>query len=144
MEGDNDKADRGYGDGDLDKVDEGRPETGGNDAENGVHEDKRKEALLLDCLSHGRAKWPDDGIMTSHMYAVVGFATLMGLQPFAEIRFHRDSRPMHDFPVRESMKRTPSYSSMYCWYMHMASKQKNRLTPGDYYSSSTGYYTIYT
>ena len=77
------------------------------------------------------------------MYAVVGFVTLMGLQPLAEIRFPRDSRPtMHDFTVPENMKRTISYSCMYCWYIHMASKQKYRLFPSDYYNSSnnTRYY----
>ena len=47
--GHNDKADRGDSDdGDLDKVVEGGPEGGGNDAENEVLEDKQKKALL-DC-----------------------------------------------------------------------------------------------
>ncbi|CAN0477766.1 unnamed protein product [Ascophyllum nodosum] len=40
------------------------------------------------------------------MYAVIGLVILMGLQPFAEIRCHWDTRVMYDFPhVRECMTR---------------------------------------
>ena len=71
MKNENYGADRGVGDGDLDEVDEGNPEAGCNDAEAEVLE-KKGEKALINCLSHGRAKWPDAGITTSHMNAVIG------------------------------------------------------------------------
>lgn len=112
----------------MDGGDGGDPEAGGNDAEAEVLENKGKKALI-DCLSHGRAKWPDDGITTSHMYAVIGLVILMGLQPFAEIRCHWDTRVMYDFPhVRECMTRN-FFLLIYCRYIHMASKQDR--TPSD-------------
>lgn len=63
------------------------------------------------------------------MYAVIGLVILMGLQPFAEIRCHWDTRVMYDFPhVRECMTRF-FLLLIYCRYIHMASKQDR--TPGD-------------
>ena len=124
----NDQAGRGGGDGDFDKADEEGPEAEDYDAETEVLENKEKKALM-DCLSHGRAKWPDAGITTSHMYAVIGLVILMGLQPLAEIRCHWDTRPMYDFPhVRECMTRN-FFLLIYCRYIHMASKQSG--TPGE-------------
>lgn len=77
-------------------------------------------------LSHGRAEWPEDGIKTYHMLAILGLVMMMGIVRLPEMTRHWDLRPMYDYPeVRESMTRD-FFLLVYSRFFHMAARGATR------------------
>ena len=103
-----------------------RDEDEQEEAEEDFVADDKYQKSVIKSMSVGRAEWPENGITTSHMYAVLGLVILMGIQSFSTIKSHWDKRPMYNFPhVRQCMPRI-FFLLLYCRFINMASK----LIPG--------------